>query len=129
MALIAIIEDDVALADMYKLKLDVSGFSTMVAYDGKAGLDMITTKTPDLILLDLMLPEMIGSDVLAAYRKTEKGKNVKVLVMTNVSEYEAPEELKTLDVYRYLVKANYTPSEVIKIVQEALGVTPEPQTA
>jgi len=121
MAKIAIIEDDIALADMYKLKLETAGYKVMVAYDGKAGLEMISKDTPDLVLLDLMLPEMTGSEVLASYRKTPNGKDTKVIVLTNVSEYEAPDELYQLGILRYMVKANYTPSQVIVVVQEALA--------
>lgn len=119
---IAIIEDDVALADMYKLKLESAGMEVMVAYDGQSGLDMITKDTPDLVLLDLMLPQMTGGEVLANYRKTPGGKDTKVIVLTNISEYEAPDELYQLGILRYMVKANYTPSQVIVVVQEALAV-------
>lgn len=121
MAKIAIIEDDISLADMYKLKLENAGYEVMVAYDGKAGLEMITKDTPDLILLDLMLPQMTGSEVLAHYRKTPNGKDTKVIILTNVSEYEAPDELYQLGILRYMVKANYTPSQAIVVVQETLA--------
>ena len=118
---IAIIEDDIALADMYKQKLESAGYEVSVAYDGKSGLDMITKNTPDLVLLDLMLPEMTGSEVLSNYRKTPQGKDTKVIILTNISEYEAPDELYELNILRYMVKANYTPSQVIVVVQEALA--------
>lgn len=119
--MIAIIEDDISLADMYKIKLESAGYTVMLAYDGKAGLEMITAATPDLVLLDLMLPEMTGSEVLAKYRQLPQGKDTKVIVLTNISEYEAPDELYELGILRYMVKANYTPSQVIVVVQEALA--------
>lgn len=121
MAKIAIIEDDTALADMYKVKLESAGMEVFLAYDGKTGLEMIIKDTPDLVLLDLMLPEMTGSEVLAKYRKTPQGKDTRVIVLTNISEYEAPDELYELGILRYMVKANYTPSQVIVVVQEALA--------
>ena len=117
---IAIIEDDISLADMYQIKLEASGFECVVAYDGKKGLEMITDKDPDLVLLDLMLPEMTGSEVLARFRATDIGKDTKVIVLTNISEYEAPEDLKKHNILRYMVKANYTPSQIIDVVREAL---------
>lgn len=121
MAKIAIIEDDVALADMYKLKLESAGMEVSVAYDGKAGLEMILKSTPDLVLLDLMLPEMTGSEVLAEYRKSPQGKDTNVIILTNISEYEAPDDLYKLNILRYMVKANYTPSQIVVVVQEALA--------
>jgi DNA-binding response OmpR family regulator len=118
---IAIIEDDISLADMYKIKLESAGYECIVAYDGQAGLEMITKTTPDLILLDLMLPQLTGSEVLEQYRKTPDGKNTKVIVLTNISEYEALDGLYELGILRYMVKANYTPSQVVVVVQEALA--------
>ncbi|MBA3758123.1 response regulator [Candidatus Saccharibacteria bacterium] len=118
---IAIIEDDISLADMYKIKLESAGYECIVAYDGQAGLDMIYTTKFDLVLLDLMLPQMTGSEVLANYRKTENGKDTKVIILTNISEYEAPDGLYELGILRYMVKANYTPSQVVVVVQEALA--------
>lgn len=118
---IAIIEDDTALAEMYKFKLESAGMEVLVANDGQAGLDMLLKNKVDLILLDLMLPQLTGSEILAKYRKTPEGKDTKVIVLTNISEYEAPAELYDLDILRYMVKANYTPSQVIVVVQEALA--------
>jgi len=118
---IAIIEDDTALADMYKLKLESAGLEVMVAYDGKVGLEMVKDTAFDLVLLDLMLPTLTGSEVLAEYRKTSQGKDTKVIILTNISEYEAPDELYELGILRYMVKANYTPSKVVVVVQEALA--------
>ncbi len=121
MAKIAIIEDDIALADMYKLKLESAGLEVIAAYDGQTGFEMISKNKPDLVLLDLMLPGLTGSEVLTEYRKTPQGKDTKVIILTNISEYEAPDELYELNILRYMVKANYTPSQVIVVVQEALA--------
>lgn len=119
---IAIIEDDQVLAEMYQQKLETAGMEVLLAMDGKAGLELITKETVDLILLDLMLPQMTGSKILEEYRKTPQGKDTKVIVLTNISEYEAPAELYDLGILRYMVKANYTPSQVVVVVQEALAL-------
>ena len=121
---IAIIEDDVALADMYKLKLQGSGYVCVVAYDGLTGLELLKKEKPDLVLLDLMLPQMTGGEVLAKFRETPEGKDTKVIVLTNISEYEAPEDLTKLGILNYLVKANFTPTQVVSIVEKALA-TPD----
>lgn len=120
-AKIAVIEDDLPLAEMYKMKLVNAGYQVIVANDGQAGLDMVVKDKPDLILLDLMMPVKTGAQMLAEYRELPEGKDTKVIVLTNLSEAEAPDELVDLDVLRYLVKANYTPSQVIVVVQEALA--------
>jgi DNA-binding response OmpR family regulator len=117
---IAIIEDDQPLAEMYKQKLEAAGMEVLLAMDGKTGLDLLLKEPIDLLLLDLMLPQMTGSQILEEYRKTPIGKDTKVIVLTNISEYEAPEELYKLGILRYMVKANYTPSQVVVVVEEAL---------
>lgn len=117
---IAIIEDDQPLAEMYKQKLEAAGMEVLLAMDGKSGLDLLLKEPVDLLLLDLMLPQMTGSEILEAYRKSPLGKDTKVIVLTNISEYEAPEELYKLGILRYMVKANYTPSQVVVVVEEAL---------
>lgn len=121
MATIAIVEDDATVAEMYKFKLEKGGYKCIVAHDGKEGLELIEKTKPDLVLLDLMLPQITGDQVLVRMRQADWGKDVKVIVMTNVSEYEAPENLKSLGVLRYLVKAMYTPNQIIKFVNQALG--------
>lgn len=119
---IAIIEDDQPLAEMYKQKLEAAGMEILLAMDGKTGLDLLLKEPIDLLLLDLMLPQMTGSQILEEYRKSPLGKDTKVIVLTNISEYEAPEELYKLGILRYMVKANYTPSQVVVVVQEALAL-------
>ncbi len=124
MSKVVIVEDDIPLAEMYKFKLDGAGFVCEIALDGAAGLELIKNSKPDLVLLDLMLPQMTGGDVLKHMRGSQWGKNIKVIVLTNVSEAEAPDELRKLGIERYLVKANNTPSQVIEFVNQALGAKP-----
>jgi DNA-binding response OmpR family regulator len=118
---IAIIEDESAIAEMYRFKLEQSGYEVRCAYNGKAGLELIESFRPALILLDLMLPEMSGDDVLEKVRATDWGRDIRVLVLTNISEDVAPPKLKLLNVDRYVVKAQYTPSQVAGLVDEALA--------
>jgi len=122
MTKVVIVEDDIPLAEMYKFKLDGAGYICEIALDGAAGLELIKNSKPDLVLLDLMLPQMTGSEVLKHIRSSDWGKNIKVIVLTNVSEAEAPDELNKLGIEKYLVKANHTPSQVIEFVNQALAV-------
>jgi DNA-binding response OmpR family regulator len=118
---IAIVEDEMSIADMYTFKLSQSGYDVRCAYDGKAGLELIESFRPELILLDLMMPEMTGQEVLKKVRATDWGGAIKVIILTNISKDEAPSPLRFLNVDRYIVKAHYTPSQVLKIAVEVLA--------
>ena len=115
---VAIIEDDPAIQQMYLLKLKSAGYQVKVASNGVEGLQLVEAFHPDIILLDLMMPEMNGDEMLALVRQADWGKAMKVVALTNLSESEAPESLKTLGVDRYVVKAHHTPSEVVALVEE-----------
>jgi DNA-binding response OmpR family regulator len=117
---IAIVEDDLAIASMYEFKLKKSGFKVAVANDGKQGLTLVGSFLPDLILLDLLLPEMNGHEVLEKIRASDWGASIRVIVLTNLSKDEAPHGLRLLNVDRYIVKAHCTPAQVVEIVREVL---------
>lgn len=121
MSKIAIIEDDIAIVQMYRMKFESDGYVVVTANDGKAGLQLIELEKPDIVLLDLMMPEMRGDEMLAAMRHTDWGKKIKVLVLTNMGETEAPASLAENAVLGYIVKAEMTPKEVADIVKEALA--------
>ena len=129
-AKIVIVEDDVFLAEIYQTRMHLAGHTCYVANDGLTGLQLIKQMMPDLVLLDLMLPQMSGDEVLAAMRKSDWGKDIKVLILTNLSETEAPDNLKNYHFERYLVKANLSGSELNQIVADILTKTPPaaPQT-
>jgi DNA-binding response OmpR family regulator len=117
---IAIIEDDQSIQDMYRLKLEVDGYKVVVADNGKKGLEAIEKSKPDLILLDIMMPEMTGDQMLEAMRKTEWGKDIKVIILTNVSKDEAYPKVEKYGIEGYVVKAHFTPQEVVKLVKKTL---------
>ena len=119
---IAIVEDDPAIAAMYDFKLRHHGYDVEIAHDGAQGLLLAEEFIPDLILLDLMMPEMDGAEMLEKLRQTEWGAKIRVIILTNLSKDEAPHRLRFLDVDRYIVKAHYTPSQVVAVVKEVLGV-------
>lgn len=118
---IAIIEDDQAIAQMYRIKFEAEGFEVETAENGKLGLELAEQMRPDIILLDLMMPEMNGDEVLEKLRRTRWGKHTKVIVLTNVGEQEAPDSVKQLDVRRFIVKAEMTPRQVAEVVKNELA--------
>lgn len=118
---IAIIEDDSAISQMYRIKFEAEGYQVETAANGKLGLELSETLRPDIILLDLMMPEMTGDQMLKELRKTEWGKNTKVIILTNMGEQEAPPVLKELGVKRFIVKAEMTPRQVAEMVKNELA--------
>jgi DNA-binding response OmpR family regulator len=121
MSKIAIIEDDQAISQMYRIKFEAEGFEVETAENGKLGLEMVEKIRPDIILLDLMMPEMPGDQMLKALRATEWGKDIKVIILTNMGEQEAPPDLKELGARRFIVKAEMTPRQVAEMVKTELA--------
>ena len=121
MTKIAIIEDDQAISQMYRIKFEAEDFEVETADNGKLGLELVEKMKPDIILLDLMMPEMTGDEMLAKMRATPWGKKIKVIILTNMGEQEAPAAVKTLDVRRFIVKAEMTPRQVAEMVKKELA--------
>jgi DNA-binding response OmpR family regulator len=120
-AKIAIIEDDAAIAQMYRMKFEAEGFQVETAENGKLGLELCEVMKPDVVLLDLMMPEMNGDEMLARLRQTEWGKDTKVIILTNMGEQEAPATIKELNVEAFIVKADMTPRQVAELVEQHLN--------
>lgn len=118
---IAIIEDDPTIAQMYRFKFEAEGYSVQTAENGKLGLALSESMKPDIILLDLMMPEMTGDQMLAELRKTAWGKDIKVIILTNVGEQEIPESIKALGVSGVILKADMTPKQVAEMVEKQLS--------
>lgn len=118
---IAIIEDDAAIAQMYRIKFEAEGFTVQVAENGKLGLELAKEMQPDIILLDLMMPVMSGEEMLATLRKTDWGKDIKVIILTNRGEQEIPDEVRELGVEALILKAAMTPRQVAELVKAKLA--------
>ncbi|HEY1835531.1 MAG TPA: response regulator [Candidatus Saccharimonadales bacterium] len=118
---IAIIEDDQAISQMYRFKFEADGYEVETAENGKLGLELAEKMRPDIILLDLMMPEMNGDEVLAKMRAAAWGKNIKVVVLTNMGEQEIPDSVKQLGVSHVILKAAMTPRQVAEIVKQELA--------
>lgn len=121
MAKIAIIEDDSAISQMYRIKFEAEGFEVETAENGKIGLELVKDWAPDIVLLDLMMPEMNGQEMLVALRKESWGKDVKVIILTNMGESEVPAGIKEMGIEAFILKANMTPRQVAALVKEHIG--------
>lgn len=117
---IAVIEDEPSILEMYRFKLEGSDFLVQTARDGEEGLRVIKDFKPDLILLDLKMPKMTGEEMLEKLRQTKWGADIRVIILTNISRDEASQSLRLLHVDRYIVKAHYTPKQVMEVVKEVL---------
>lgn len=117
---VAIIEDDQAISQMYRIKFEAEGYTVETAENGKLGLALIEQMRPDIILLDLMMPVMTGEEMLAKLRKASWGKDIKVIILTNRGEQEIPPEIKKLDITALILKADMTPRQVAEFVKTKL---------
>ncbi len=106
---------------MYRMKFEADDFDVRLAADGKVGVELVEKFTPDIILLDLQMPEMDGLTALRKIRSHTWGETVPVIVLTNLSEEEAPDELRDLNIHSYIVKANLTPRQVVSKVKDVIG--------
>jgi DNA-binding response OmpR family regulator len=122
MTKIAIIEDDTVINQMYRMKFEADGFEVQLADNGKRGVALVESFQPDLILLDLSMPEMSGDEALAEIRSHDWGKAIPVIILTNLGEEEAPKTLRSLGIHSYIVKADLTPSQVVSRAKEALNL-------
>jgi DNA-binding response OmpR family regulator len=117
---VLIIEDDEILADVYATKLKLECYEVLLATDGVRGLHEAVRKKPDLILLDVVLPKLNGFEILKQIRQRRDTKNIPVVVLSNLGQDYEVKRGMTLGADKYLVKANYTPAEVVDVVKEVL---------
>lgn len=117
---IVIVEDNVALADVYKTRLELIGYTVHVAYDGIAALEIIQKEMPNLVLLDLMVPKVAGDQILERMRASEWGHNIPVYIISNLNESDAPAGLRELGIEGYAVKANLSNDQLDHLVDQIL---------
>ncbi|HSX01611.1 MAG TPA: response regulator [Candidatus Saccharimonas sp.] len=118
---VAIIEDDIAIVQMYRTKFENEGYQVETAGDGETGLELIESYQPDIILLDLMMPNMNGLDMLQKLRAQPGGKDAKVVVLTNMGDTETATRVYKMAADDYIVKAEMTPKDVAERVKKLLA--------
>lgn len=117
---ILLIEDDPLIIEIYTTQLKKAGFEVESAPDGEKAFEMIKEKNFDLLILDIVLPYLTGFELLKRIRNQAEFKNLKVLVLSNLGQKSDIERAKRLGVSQYLIKAHYTPSEVVEEIKKVL---------
>jgi CheY-like chemotaxis protein len=122
---ILLADDDVTIQELYKERLEVEGYTVLIAKNGEEALEMARGSKPRLILLDIMMPKMNGLDVLAELKRDDVTKNIPVIILTAlVTEYEKVKSISS-DFKDYVVKSDTTPGDVVEKIKKALGESPE----
>ncbi len=126
---ILLVEDDETLSEVYRSRLDLEGFDVKVVANGEDALSTAIAYKPDLILLDAMMPKISGFDVLDILRNTPDTTNIRVIMLTALSQPKDKERAESLGVDDYLVKSQVVIGDVVARVKHHLGTsTPPPAT-
>lgn len=119
---ILLVEDDDNLASVYETRLQAEGFSTKRVANGEDALSSIMQSKPDLVILDVMMPKVSGFDVLDILRNAPDTANIKVIMLTALSQDSDKERATALGVDEYLIKSQVVIADVVEKVKEHLGV-------
>ncbi len=119
---ILLVEDDAFVRDIYHTKLKMEGFDVVLAENGLEAIKRVREQKPDLILLDIVMPYMDGTEVLKELKGNDEWSKISVILLTNLSDKEKVEETLLSGANDYLIKSHFTPSEVIEKVRKVLGM-------
>lgn len=117
---ILVIEDEIILQDVYRMVLTSSGYKVYTANNGIEGLRQLRHVAPDLILLDIFMPQMDGKEFLRNVDLTDYP-DTKVIVYTNLSDQRTKREMEQLGALDFIVKSDMTPSDLLRIVAHHLS--------
>ena len=118
MAKLLLVEDDTFLIDIYSTKLKENGYEIFVVSDGEQVLPKMEEVNPDIVLLDIVLPGMDGWEILRKIRQNEKFNDTKVVILSNLGQKNEIDKGIKLGATKYLIKAHYTPSEVVEEIKK-----------
>ena len=121
MSKILIIEDDKFLSELLATKLTKEGFNVISAPNGEDGVIKTKSEKPEIILLDLMLPQMDGFEVMTNLKKDPVSSNIPIIILSNFGQEEKIEKGLALGAKDYLVKANFTTAEIVAKIKKTLG--------
>jgi len=121
---VLLIEDDPMLVDIYTTKLKSAGFETVSLDNTDKVFEVIDEEQPDIILLDIVLPHVDGWEILRSIKQRGMQKPAKIIILSNLGQKEDIEKGMSLGADKYLIKAHYTPSEVVEEITKVIGAAP-----
>jgi DNA-binding response OmpR family regulator len=119
---ILLVEDDSMISSMYKTKFEAEGFQVFIADNGAIGLELAKKEKPDIMMLDVILPQLDGFSVLEEVKKDKTTKNIPVIMLTNLGTEEDKKKGEKMGALDYLVKASLTPGQVSEKIKKALKI-------
>ena len=117
---ILIVEDELFIAEMYKIKFESYGHEVVIAHDGEEGIQVASKFMPDLVLLDLMMPHKDGYQTLKELREDERTKLLKVFILSNLGQKEEIDKGIELGADGFFVKAHLTPTQLLEKVNKLI---------
>ena len=121
MAKVLIVQDDKFLSSAYRMKFTKAGYEVVLASDGSEGVNMLSTFTPDIILLDLVMPVKDGFTMLAEVKANEAYKNIPVIITSNLSQKEDIDKAKALGATDFIIKSDISLDDLVTKVQKLLS--------
>ncbi len=115
---ILLVEDEPDIAEIYSIKLAVEGFNVLVASNGAVAIEKIKEESPDLTLLDLVMPDTDGYEALKLIRKEKLASSMLIYIWSNLTQAEEIEKAKKLGANGYLIKSDYTPSKLAELIKK-----------
>lgn len=117
---ILLIEDDIFIIELLAKELTRGGFEVLIAKTGAEGKEKFRQGKPDLIVLDILLPDQNGIETLREIRREPEGPKTKVLVLSNIAEGKYVEDAKRLGAEEYMIKANFSLQEITEKIRALL---------
>ena len=118
--MILFIEDDLPTVEVYKTALEHAGFKVEIALSGNDGIKKIKAKKPDLVLLDFLLPDINGLEVLKEIRAQKNTKDIPIFILTNYTDEKLGQKGLFLKNEKYLLKTKHTPRELVEKVKKEI---------
>ncbi|MFA6422704.1 MAG: response regulator [Candidatus Buchananbacteria bacterium] len=115
---VLLVEDDQMILDMYRLRFEEEGYDILVTEKGSEAIELAGKEKPDIILLDVILPEIDGFSVLQTLKADMSTKDIPILLLTNLGQESDKEKGMTLGASDYFIKSRHTPTDVLKKIQE-----------